>query len=489
MTHLSQKYESIIGLEIHAEMLTESKMFSGCRVVDSVEAEPNSAVDPLSLGMPGTLPVINRAAVEMAIKVGLALNCDINSFNAFERKNYFYPDLPKGYQITQYAHPIATDGWLDIATETGESKTVRIRRAHIEEDTGKLTHAGNGTSLVDYNRAGVPLLEIVSEPDMRSAAEALDFATQIRQILRYLGVNSGDMEKGVIRFEANVSIRPRGSEGLNTRVEVKNLNSFRALTSAIDYTIQEQIKIVEAGGEVEQATLGWDEDRRQTYSQRSKEDAHDYRYFPEPDLPPLLVSDSWIERVRNQLVELPAAKLARYQNDLGLSAYDAEVLVEDRSVAAWFETAVAAGGEPKGVANWLINNLFALLNEHKQSLDDCRITPANLVGLLDLVAAGKINNNTAKTILVEMFNSGDTADSIVDQKGLGQISDDEAIGAIIEQIIANSPKMVTDYVGGKEKLRGWFMGQVMRQLRGQGDPAAVNRLLDEALQALKTENR
>lgn len=485
MREIEPKYEAIIGLEIHAEMLTESKMFSGCRVVDSVTAGPNAAVDPLSLGMPGMLPVINRAAVEMAMKVGLALNCGINAYNAFERKNYFYPDLPKGYQITQYAHPIATDGWLDIETPAGQSKRVRIRRAHIEEDTGKLTHLDGGISLVDYNRAGVPLLEIVSEPDMRSAAEALAYATQVRQILRYLDVNTGDMEKGIIRFEANISIRPVGSSQLNTRVEVKNLNSFRALTSAIDYTILEQIRTVENGGEVEQATLGWDEDKRRTYSQRSKEDAHDYRYFPEPDLPPLIISDAWIERVRGRLVELPAAKVARYQSQLGLTAYDAGVIAAERAVAEWFEAAVAAGGEPKTVANWLNNNLFALLNETRQTIEESPVSPEGLVGLLALVLDGTINQNTAKMVLVEMFETGRPADDIVAEKGLAQISEDDPILALIDQIIAENPKMVADYLGGKEKLRGWFMGQVMRALRGQGDPAAVNRLLDQQLAALK----
>lgn len=485
MSNHSQKYEAVIGLEIHAEMLTDSKMFSGCRVVDSVTVAPNSAVDALSLGMPGMLPVINRAAVEMAIKVGLALNCDINEYNAFERKNYFYPDLPKGYQITQFAHPVATDGWLDISAEAFGSKRIRIRRAHIEEDTGKLTHIGDGTSLVDYNRAGVPLLEIVSEPDMRTAAEALAYATQIRQILRYVDVNTGDMEKGIIRFEANISIRPRGTQELNTRVEVKNLNSFRALTSAIDYSITEQIKTVKAGGTVEQATLGWDEDRRRTYSQRSKEDAHDYRYFPEPDLPPLMVSPTWVERVREQLVELPAARLARYQSQLGLSAYDAEVIAEDRAVADWFEAAVAADGEPKSVANWLINNLFALLNEHNQTIDQASITPSGLVELLGLIAAGTINNNTAKTVLVEMFATGQSGADIVAQKGLAQVSEDGPILQIITQVVAENPNMAADYAAGKDKLRGWFMGQVMRHLRGQGDPAAVNRLLDEELAKLR----
>ena len=481
------KYEAVIGLEIHAEMLTESKMFSGCLVVDSVEADPNSAVDPLSLGMPGMLPVVNREAIEMSMKVGMALNCDINQFNAFERKNYFYPDLPKGYQITQLANPIATNGHLDIQLEDGSIKRIRVRRAHMEEDTGKLSHVGKGTSLVDYNRAGVPLLEIVSEPDMRSAEEALAYATKVRQILRYTGVNTGDMEKGIIRFEANISIREAGTDVFNTRVEVKNLNSFRAMTDAINYQLKEQERIYQAGGTVDQETLGWDEDKRKTYTQRSKEDAHDYRYFPDPDLPPLFVDQEWIDRVREELVELPDAKIARYIHELGLSAYDAQVIAEDKDVAVWFDAAVSAGGAPKKVANWIINNLFALMNEHKQAIHEISVTPKQLVNLLKLVDAGTINNNTAKDVLLEMFTSGKDAQAIVDEKGLAQVSDEGPILEIIQKVLADNPKMVEDYKGGKTKLRGAFMGNVMRELRGKGNPALVNQLLDKTLAELLAE--
>lgn len=475
------QFEAVIGLEIHAEMMTHSKMFTGCEVVDSVEADPNTAVDPLSLGMPGTLPVINRAAVDMAIKVGLALHCSINEYNIFERKNYFYPDLPKGYQISQYAHPIAVNGYVDIDLPSGATKRVRVRRAHMEEDTGKLTHLEGGVSLVDYNRAGVPLLEIVTEPDMQTAEEALAYATKIRHILRYLEVNSGDMEKGVIRFEANVSIRPAGSEELNTRVEVKNLNSFRALTGSIEYQIQEQIRAVTAGEMIEQATLGWNEEKKVTYSQRSKEDAHDYRYFPEPDLPPLMVDEAWVERVRQTLVELPETKIGRYKTELGLSDYDARVLAEERPVAEWFEAAVVAGGDPKAVTNWVINNLFSLMNEHKQTIEQVKVTPAGLVELLKLVEQKTINNNTAKEVLAEMFTSGQTAKAIVESKGLAQISDEGAILAVVQQIMQENPAEVAAVLEGKDKLIGWFVGQAMRQLKGKGNPDLVNRLLKEEL--------
>jgi len=477
------EYEAVIGLEIHAEMLTQSKMFSGCEVVDSVTAPPNTAVDPLSLGMPGMLPVVNRDAVEMAMKVGMALNCDINQFNAFERKNYFYPDLPKSYQITQLENPIATDGYVDIELSSGETKRIRVRRAHMEEDTGKLTHLGDGTSLVDYNRAGVPLLEIVSEPDICTAEEALAYATKIRQIVQYLDVNTGDMEKGIIRFEANISVRPKGTDELNTRVEVKNLNSFRALTESINYQIAEQISLVKAGRDVIQATAGWDESRKKTFTQRTKEDAHDYRYFPDPDLPPLFISQEWIDEVRDQLVELPAEKVGRYKNQMGLSDYDASKLAEDRLVAEWFDEVVTAGAEAKAAANWIINNLSALMNEHKQEIGEIQVTPQGLAELVALVKKDTISNNTAKQVLIDMFTSGKSAQSIVDQKGLAQVSDTGMLEGVIAEILANNQDSVQAYLGGKTKLRGFFVGQIMRATKGKANPKLVNQMLEAALEA------
>ena len=347
MSATLETYEPVIGLEVHAELLTDSKMFCGCRVVDSVQAPPNTAVCPVCLGMPGMLPVINRRAIEFAIRVALALNCTIQSHNVFARKNYFYPDLPKAYQISQYELPLATDGWLDI--DVGEEgsevrRRVRIRRVHLEEDTGKLTHLENGRgSLVDFNRSGVPLLEIVSEPDLRSVNEARIYAMKLRQILRYLGVNSGDMEKGVIRFEANVSLRPAGSDQLGTRTEIKNLNSFRALADASAYELERQGAILSAGGVVIQDTMGWNETRQETFSQRGKEEAHDYRYFPEPDLPPLDISEALVDEIRGSLPELPDAKIGRYLSEFDLTAYEAKVLTEEREVALWFEAALDAG--------------------------------------------------------------------------------------------------------------------------------------------------
>src|SRR3990172_3410765 len=370
-------FEPVIGLEVHAELLTQSKMFCGCAVVDSTTAEPNRHVCPVCTGQPGALPVVNRRAVEFAIRVGLALNCQINKVNVFARKNYFYPDLPKGYQISQYELPLATNGWVLIDTASGPKK-IRVRRVHLEEDTGKLFHVENGQgmprpySLVDFNRSGVPLLEIVSEPDMRSVEDVKAYATKLLTILRYLGVNNGDMEKGVIRFEANVSVRPEGTEALNTRTEIKNLNSFRALVKGSEYEIERQGKIYAAGGTVDQATLGWDEGKGKPTIQRSKEEANDYRYFPEPDIPPLEIDPAWVEEIRSGITELPDAKRERFLA-LGLSPYDAGVLVVERALPDYFDAAVGAGKgkgvEPKAVANWITSQLFGLLNESGQEIE------------------------------------------------------------------------------------------------------------------------
>ncbi|MEW5989162.1 MAG: Asp-tRNA(Asn)/Glu-tRNA(Gln) amidotransferase subunit GatB [Chloroflexota bacterium] len=496
------KYEPVIGLEVHAELMTRSKMFCGCRVVDSVESPPNTAVCPVCLGMPGMLPVINKRALEMAMRVGLALHCAIQTHNVFARKNYFYPDLPKGYQISQYELPLATHGWLDIDLPSGETKRIGIRRVHVEEDTAKLTHLEVESSeskvessppstfnlqpstVVDFNRSGVPLLEIVSEPDLSSEEEARLYGMKLRQLLRYLGVNSGDMEKGVIRFEANVSVRPAGSDQLGTRTEVKNLNSFRALVGSIAYEVERQAAILEVGGRVQQDTLGWNETRRETYSQRGKEEAHDYRYFPEPDLPPLDVAAAWVEEVQATLPELPDAKATRYRQSFGLSAYDARVLTEERPVAEWFEAAIAAGGDPKAVANWMINELFRLMNESKLTINYVNVTPAGLVELISLVDRQVINNNTAKEVLAEMFQSGRSAATIVEARGLAQISDEAALAAVVAEVIRSNPNQVASYLAGKEQLRGWLVGQVMKATKGKGNPALIHKLMTEQLAQL-----
>jgi aspartyl-tRNA(Asn)/glutamyl-tRNA(Gln) amidotransferase subunit B len=475
------QYEPVIGLEIHAELMTNSKMFCGCKVVDSVEADPNTAVCPICLGMPGMLPVINHKAVEYAMRVALALNCQIQAHNIFARKNYFYPDLPKAYQISQYELPLGVNGWLDVELEDGATKRIGIRRVHMEEDTGKLTHLEEGGSLVDYNRSGVPLLEIVSEPDIRSGEEARAYAMKIRQILRYLGVNAGDLEKGVFRVEPNISIRPSGSTQFGTRTELKNLNSFKSLADGTAFELARQAEVLESGGQVVQETRGWHDTKRITFSQRVKEEAEDYRYFPEPDLPPLHISDEWVELVRASLPELPDAKAARYQTEYGLSEYDARVLTEEQAVAHWFE-AVPPTAPPKTIANWIINDLFRLMNEHKQAIGDIKVTPAMLGELLELVQKQTINNNTAVDVLNEMFVSGQPAGAIVKAKGLAQISDESALAALIEQVLDEYPDSVAQYLEGKDKLRGWFVGQVMKASRGKANPGLVQQLLTQALE-------
>jgi aspartyl-tRNA(Asn)/glutamyl-tRNA(Gln) amidotransferase subunit B len=476
------RYEPVIGLEIHAELLTQSKMFCGCRVVDSVTAAPNSAVCPVCLGMPGMLPVINRRAIDFALRVALALGCQVQPHNVFARKNYFYPDLPKGYQISQYELPIGRHGALDVTLPGGQTKRIGIRRVHIEEDTGKLTHLDGGGSLVDYNRSGVPLLEIVSESDIRSGEEARAYATRIRQILRYLGVNSGDMEKGVLRIEPNISLRPRGDQAFGTRIELKNLNSFRALADGTDYELVRQAAVLDGGGRVVQETRGWHDARRETFSQRVKEEAEDYRYFVEPDLPPLLIDPSWIDAARAALPELPQAKEARYLS-FGLSPYEASSLAEDRAVAEWFDGVVAAGGRPKSAANWLLNDLFRLMNERGRSIADLPVSPAAFVDLLDRVESGEVNQASAREVLAGMVDGGGEPAAIISARGLAQLSDEAALAAIVDELLAGNPDTVANYLGGKENLLVWFVGQTMRATRGQGNPALINRLLRERLEA------
>ncbi|MBT3323495.1 MAG: Asp-tRNA(Asn)/Glu-tRNA(Gln) amidotransferase subunit GatB [Anaerolineae bacterium] len=478
------KFEPVIGLEVHVELATKSKMFCGCAVVDSVEAEPNIAVCPVCSGMPGALPVANERAVEYAMRVGMALGCKIEPVSIFARKNYFYPDLPKGYQISQFEEPLATNGEMLIETDDGE-KVVRVLRAHLEEDAGKLTHI-NGASLVDLNRAGVPLLEIVSQPDMHSAAEARAYAENLRNILRYLGVNSGDMEKGVIRFEANTSVRPVGTTELGTRTEVKNLNSFRAMEDAINYEIARQSKIIEEGGEVEQVTMGWDEAKAQTYTMRGKEDSHDYRYFPEPDLPPLKVNDAWRERVRAELPELPRAKFERFLAEFKLSEYDAKVLVAEKAIADYFEAALEKATEkvtPKMLANWMTGELFALMNQAEVGIKAIKVTPKALAELVTLVAEGEINKKTAKEVLAEVFKSGESPKAIVKDGGLGQVSDGELIAGLVSTVINAHPDEVTSYRSGKEGVANWLFGQVMREARGRANPQILREELMRQLAA------
>lgn len=488
-------YQAVIGMEVHAQLLTRSKMFCGCSA-DYWEAPANSHVCPVCLGMPGVLPVINRYAVEQTVRTGLALNCQIAPYSVFARKNYHYPDLPKGYQISQYELPLCTEGWLLIEGDDGSEKRIGIRRAHLEEDTGKSIHVdeesaepgqSQGFSLIDLNRAGVPLLEIVTCADMNSAEEAYRYLVKLRTILRYLGVNSGDMEKGALRCEVNLSVRTAeqaSRDEYGTKVEIKNLNSFKAVRDSIAFEIERQVAVLAGGGQVHQVTMGWDEDRRRTLLQRAKESSEDYRYFPEPDLPPLELSPEWVEEVRATLPELPDAKVARFVGDYELSQQDAEVLTAERAVAEWFEEAARAyDGSPREIANWVTGQLFAMLKSEEGDISGLGLQPADLAALIKLVDTGTINRNTGKRVLEEMVTSGQSPQAIVQALGLAQVSDEAGLAEVVEKVIGASPDEMRRYREGKTSLLGWFMGQVMRETRGKANPEVVRRLLAERLEA------
>jgi aspartyl-tRNA(Asn)/glutamyl-tRNA(Gln) amidotransferase subunit B len=474
------KYEPVIGLEVHAELLTKSKMFCGCEVVDSITARPNRTICPVCTGQPGALPVLNKKAVELAIRVGLALGCEIHTESIFARKNYFYPDLPKGYQISQYDQPLATNGNIQIETEAG-LKDVRIRRVHLEEDTGKLSHA-DGHSFIDYNRSGVPLLEIVTEPDMRSPEEVRAYATKLHAILRYLEVNSGDMEKGVIRFEANISVREQGSEVLNTRTEIKNLNSFRALIQGTEYEIWRQTEIYLNSGTVEQETLGFNEATGKTYSQRGKESAHDYRYFPEPDLPPLLLEQSWVDSIRASLPELPEAKTNRFIEQYELTQKEARLLTSEKALAGYFESVVSKSKSPaKAVHSWITGEFMRYLNDSGVNIEDVTLSPESFAQLIDMVTDKTISGNAGKTVLAELIKNGGDPAQIVKEKGLAQVSDESFIQEAVMKVLDDNPSEVEKYLAGKETLLQWFMGQVARATKGKADPSVTKESVLKAL--------
>lgn len=478
------KYEPVIGLEIHAELLTRSKMFCGCEVVDSITAKPNRYICTVCTGQPGALPVLNKKAIELAIRVGLALECEIHTESIFARKNYFYPDLPKGYQISQYDQPLATNGKIKIETEAGV-KELRIRRVHVEEDTGKLSHTGD-QSFIDYNRSGIPLLEIVTEPDMRSPEEAKAYATKLHAILRYLEVNSGDMEKGVIRFEANVSVREMGSELFNTRTEIKNLNSFRALTQGTEYEIKRQTEIYRSGGTIEQETLGFNETTGKTYSQRGKESAHDYRYFPEPDLPPLVLDQSWIDSISASLPELPEAKTRRFVEQYELKPQEARLLTSEKALADYFEAVVAKSkSSPKTVSSWIAGELLRYLNDLTIDMTNIPVAAADFAKLIDMVTDKTISGNSGKVVLGELFRNGGKPEEIVKEKNLAQVSDEGFIQETITKILNDNPKEVEQYLAGKESILQWLMGQVARATKGKADPAIARELLLQSLNKLK----
>lgn len=489
------EYEVIIGMETHVELDTASKMFCGCSA-NFFGAEPNVNVCPTCMAAPGALPVINARAVEFAMKVGLALGCKINTHTFWERKSYWYPDLPKGYQITQYQFPMSYDGALevdvrDLSTggwvEESRRKRIRIRRAHLEEDTGKLTHSG-AKSFVDYNRSGVPLLEIVTEPDIYSADEAYAYLSALRDVVRYLGVSTGDMEKGAMRCEPNMSLRPKGSDAFGTKVEIKNLNSLRVVRDAIDYEIKRQTALLNAGGKVEQVTLGWDDVRGVTVVQRKKEDAHDYRYFPEPDLPALVVDDAWIDGIRAAMPELAMSRFDRYRATLGLSAYDAAQLTGDRATAEWFDAAVAEAGaaNAKSVVNFMQTDLARIMKAAgTMRMGDLALKPAQLAGLIKLVEAKTINVNTARQVLEEMVATGADAAAIVQAKGLGQVNDEAALQAVVDGVIASNAKEVQQYLGGQDKLFGFFVGQAMKALKGKGNAPVLNAMFKAEFDKLR----
>ena len=472
-------YEVVIGVEVHAQLRTKSKLFCGCGTVFGLAA--NSQTCPLCLGLPGSLPVLNQAAVEMAVRAGLALNCTIAANNIFARKNYFYPDLPKGYQISQYEAPICEHGWIEIAVSEGTQR-VRIRRAHLEEDAGKSVHvAGTNGSRVDLNRAGTPLLEIVTEPDLRSADEVVAYLKGLRDVLMYLEVCDGNMDEGSFRCEPNLSLRPLGQKEFGTKVELKNINSFKFVKDAIDYEVKRQTKVLNEGGKINQETRLWNLDRGETVVMRSKEDAHDYRYFPDPDLVPLKLENEWIEGCRKHVAELPATRMRRFVSEFALSEYDAEVLTASKAVADYFEACVKLFNQPKTVSNWVMGELTRELNNSGTDASASPVSPERLVSLLQLVEQGTISLKVAREIFPEVYSSGKTAEQIVQEKGLIQVSDEVALDQIIDEVLEKNPMQVAQFKEGKQQVLGFLVGQVMKASGGKANPGKVNELLKKRL--------
>ncbi|RAQ47038.1 Asp-tRNA(Asn)/Glu-tRNA(Gln) amidotransferase GatCAB subunit B [Arthrospira sp. O9.13F] len=484
------EYEAVIGLETHCQLSTQTKIFSNSST--EFGADPNTNIDPICLGLPGVLPVLNQKVLEYAVKAARSLNCEIAPYSKFDRKQYFYPDLPKNYQISQFDLPIATNGWLEIEIVDENNNPIRkrigITRLHMEEDAGKLVHggsdrlAGSTYSMVDFNRAGIPLVEIVSEPDIRSGLEAAEYAQELRRIVRYLGVSDGNMQEGSLRCDVNISVRPVGQKEFGTKVEIKNMNSFSAIQKAIDYEIERQIAALEAGQPLIQETRLWEEGSQRTISMRSKEGSSDYRYFPEPDLPPIQVSAEQLKQWESELPELPAQKRHRYETDLGLSPYDTRVLTDDRTVAEYFEATVAAGADTKQAANWLMGDITAYLKNEKLAITDIPLKPAELAELINLIGENTISGKIAKDILPELLAKGGSPKQMVEKKGLIQISDTGELEAIIDEVIASHPQEVEKFKAGKTKLKGFFVGQVMKKTQGRADPQLTNKLISQKLE-------
>ena len=479
-----EKYEPVIGLEIHAQLLTESKAF--CSSSSRFGSSPNTNTDPVTLAHPGTLPVLNKKVVDYAIMMGLATNSSIREWNLFARKNYFYQDLPKGYQISQHDTPICYDGYLNIELEDESTKRIGITRIHMEEDSGKSIHDLDIDTLVDFNRAGVPLIEIVSEPDIRSSAEAYSYLTQLKQILVYLGINTGNMEEGALRVDANVSVMPKGSDVFGTRTEIKNLNSFRNVEKAIEYEISRQIEVIESGGEVRQVTMQWDGNENKTKEMRTKEMSHDYRYFPEPDLPPLIVKEDWVEKVRAMMPELPMARKNRMIEQYGLPNYDAGVLVAEKDIADFYESAVGEleskdANSYKLVSNWVMTEIMRILQDPDLSVSDLKVKPNHIAEIVDLISSGTISNKIAKDIFEEV-EQGKSPKEIVEEKGLKQVSDTSLIEQLVKEAIENNPETVERFKSGNAKVKGFFVGQVMKGTKGKANPQLVSDLVDKHLE-------
>jgi len=483
MENLKEKYEIVIGLEVHAELNTKSKIFCGCPT--EFGAEPNTHICPVCLGLPGSLPVINKQVVHHAIKAGLALNCTIAGKSKFDRKNYYYPDLPKAYQISQYDMPIAIKGFIDITDKQGKVKRIGITRVHMEEDAGKLLHLTKSgqigdaeESLVDYNRAGVPLIEIVSEPDIRTAEEAYLYLRLIRSVLRYIDVSDCNMEEGSLRCDANISVRKKGEQNFGSKVEVKNMNSFRNVQKALEFEAERQMKMAEAGERITQETRLWDAGKDKTFSMRSKEESHDYRYFPEPDLPPMETEKSYIEGIKKEIPELPNMKIERFVKDYGLPRYDAGVLSEEQETAGFYEETVKACSEPKLSSNWIMVELLGRMNSAGiKNIRDTKIKPAGLGRMIQLITKNVISGKIAKTVFDEMFATGNDPEKVISEKGLTQITDTKEIEAIIDRVIAANQQIVQEIKGGKEKGLGFLVGQAMKESKGKASPQMVNEIL------------
>lgn len=480
------KYEAVIGLEVHTELQTKTKIFCSCRT--SFGADPNTNVCPVCLGLPGVLPVLNKKVLEYAVRAGLALNCEISRFSKFDRKNYYYPDLPKNFQTSQFDLPICEHGYLDVEVE-GEKRRIRITRAHMEEDAGKLVHHGTSItdsdySLVDYNRTGTPLLEIVSEPDMRSAKEAVAYMEKMRAILQYVGISDCRMEEGSLRCDANVSVRPVGQKELGTKTEIKNINSFKGVERAIEYEAMRQAELLEDGGKVVQETRTWDEKEGVTKSMRTKEEANDYRYFPEPDLVPFTVSDEYIENIRKSLPELPDARKERYMKEFGLSSEDAVFMTNDKATADYFEAAVDAGADPKACVNWLMGEFASQLSTDGIEIAKAPVSAENLAALLKLISKGTISGKIAKKVFATMWKEGGNPEEIVKAQGLVQISDTAELSKLVDKVVGKNPKAVEDFKAGKKKAVGALVGQIMKATKGKANPRVINELLNKKLQSL-----